>query len=101
MGVGKVYTTFCCQGRLWKSGQLAWEDVIKNSIVFWVPQLNKLIAICLLGWATILLQVMVSSLMSYPSKGIGQTNYEFKGEKKGYNTLWSQFFQILSGSPKK
>jgi len=101
----KIVTSYTCHESMTREAQEAWEFVIKKGMVFWVPFLDQLVVICLLGWAIILLQVIVAFIMSHPWKGTSQTDYRFGGERDGYATLWtkcSETFRCLHGhSPKE
>jgi len=95
----KVITSCTCQESTWKDAQKAWEHALGKSVVFWAaPCLKHLLLMCLLGWAIIMLQVIVAFLMSYPLKGFSKTNYHTGGEQTGYTTLWNKCF---GDSPKE
>jgi len=99
--VAKAVKGFTCKESLWATAQRMWEDVINKSMVAWVPFLNQLIVVCVLGWAFQVLQIVVVSLMSYPTKGVRQTDYGFMSEKEGYTTLWTKLESKIRGCSSK
>jgi len=59
--------------------------------------INWFVLVCLVGWLVILLQFWVAVLMSYPLKGIRNTNYGLKSEGNGYTTIWHKICHHLFG----
>merc|ERR1719360_87958 len=91
----KIFATFTCHSSKWPAAQAAWEEAMKTSSVFWMPLANQLIFVCALGWFVIIVQLVIAFMMSHPKEGVGQTNYNWKGEPKGYSTLWTTLFDVF------
>jgi len=97
----KIFATVTCHTSLWPAAQAAWEEAIKKSSMCWMPLANQLIFVCALGWFVIIMQCVIAFMMSHPKEGVGQTNYNWRGEPAGYSTLWTTLFDVFHGSINK
>jgi len=101
--VAKVFKGFTCDKLFWKGAQQAWAHVIGESIVAQLPFMSHLVGVCFVGWAMILLQLVLAFLESYPSKGPHTIDYELKSKGKieeGYATLWTDLWNCVPGEEK-
>lgn len=101
--VAKVFKGYTCDGRFWEGARQAWPHVIKESIMAPFPWMTNIVLLCLVGWAMIVLQLVVAFFMSYPSKGHCNIDYKLKSTdqvEEGYDTLWTCLRRRVWGEEK-
>jgi len=96
--VAKAFKAYTCNGTFWAAAQQAWAHVIKRSIVVKLPFMSHLVGVCFLGWAMIVLQLVLAVLESVPCKRPRSVDYQKKerGEtEEGYTTWWTSLLKSI------